>query len=65
MQRAESRVRGAVAGLDEALALGLASVSEWAAVWQSLLRWRWRLALAWAYHPRQAPGLQPSWASLF
>ena len=40
------RARGAAVELDEALAAGLTSVSEWAAEWQSLLPsmwpWRWR-----------------------
>ncbi len=35
-----------MARLDEALALGLTSVSEWAAEWQSLLPWLWRLVSA-------------------
>ena len=39
--------------LDEALAAGLTSVSEWAAEWQSLLpsMWPWRsvLPLAWRW----------------
>ena len=38
-QCGRTRAKGAVARLDEALALGLTSVSEWAAEWQSLLPW--------------------------
>jgi hypothetical protein len=43
------RARGAVAGLDEALAMRLTSVSEWAGEWQSLLPLLWPWPLAWPW----------------
>jgi hypothetical protein len=36
------KFRGEVAEWDEALATGLTSVSEWAAVWRSVLPWLWQ-----------------------
>jgi hypothetical protein len=72
-QCGRTKAKGAVARLDEALALGLTSVSEWAAEWQSLcpwpwplaleLEWPWRLVSAWAFRRLRAPGSQPSLAT--
>ena len=53
----QSTARDAAAELDEALATGLTSVSEWAAEWQSPLPWQLPWRVSWPLASR----LQSAW----